>query len=182
MPAFAEVLGGEMDRAKHTFVGYKLWTSAAVFGEGPQSPKEMNPAWKYQTTAVVALLGCAIFANLICIIQASDWNTGYTTMDKVHNVSMHLQGLILSLLCLTIEIEWVQMLAAVAVFRNLIARSILYCLLAASTYEASKAFYYFEYIQYVAAGLLTNAGIYMFFGVYFTARDCIMKPRYDDTL
>jgi len=182
MPAFGEVMNGGLDRQKHTFAGYKLWESSPTFGEGPQSPKEMNPAWKYQTTGAVALLGCTIFANLITMIHSTEWDYGDKTMDRMHNFSIHLEGLVLALLCMCIEVEWVQMLSIVGAFRNLLVRGLLWALLAAVTYEPDQDFYYFEYIQFVIAGLLTNAVIYIFFGVYFGVRDLVLKPRFDDTL
>ena len=181
MPNFAEVVAGGRG-VSHTFRGYKLWESPASFGEGPQSPKEMNPAWKYQTTAAVALLGCAVFANIVALVHARTWELGEGSMTYVHAVSMHLFGFILALLCLAIEVEWVQMLSIVSFFRGLSARAGLYAILAAVTYEARKEFLYFEYTEYVCAGLLTNGGVYLFFGVYFAIRSYFLPASFDESL
>jgi hypothetical protein len=160
-------------------MGYKLWRINPEFGDS--SKKETNPAWKYQTIAAIMLLGCSLYANLICIVYERTWDIGPTTLNRIRNVSLHLCGIILCLVCMAIEVEWIQLLDEMTAFRNWLWRAVLYCVLAALTFEPTKGFYYYEYIGYVSSGLLTNAGLYVLFGMYFFATET-RRQAFDDSL
>lgn len=181
MPALADVLNAQKEPVAHTVPGYKLWASPPVFGEGPTSPKEQGPAWKYQTTASICLLGCAIFSNIAAMAHVSDWSYP-KKMDVAHDFSQHLLGFILCVICLGIEVEWVQLLNIMALVRDYFWRGALYGLVAACTYEARKEFEYFEYTNYICAGLLTVAGIYILFGMYFAIAAGFGRQTYDESL
>mmetsp|Transcript_33773 Transcript_33773/g.67237 ORF Transcript_33773/g.67237 Transcript_33773/m.67237 type:complete len:182 (+) Transcript_33773:77-622(+) len=181
MPALAEVIRSGAAEQKHTFVGYKLWGSTPKFG-ADASFKETNPVWKYQTTAAVMLLGCAIFANIICLVYANTWDTGSKEMDRIHNVGVHLEGLVVSLLAMAVEVEWAQMLEQISVLKNLYARSLLYGLLAALTFEQATTFEYYEYISYVCVGLICNGVIYFAAAIAITVDGCVNKETFDDSL
>jgi hypothetical protein len=181
MPALADVLNAQREPVAHTVYGYKLWASPAVFGEGPTSPKEQGPAWKYQTTATICLLGCAVFANVAAMANVSGW--AYPKqMDVAHDFSQHLLGTVLCLVCLGLEVEWVQLLSVIGAMRDYWWRGLLYALLASCTYEARKAFLYFEYTEYVCAGLLVVAAIYCLFGVYYAIGSGLGRQKYDESL
>ena len=137
----------------------------SIFGE-EASWKEYSPALKYQTTAAIALSGCTIFANVISIVHASQWDVGSTRLDKIHNVAIHLQGIILAVLALFCEIEFVQLLRVASTFRSLSSRVLLWSLLAAVTYTSNKDFPYYTYISFIALSCLVNAGFYFLAAIY----------------
>lgn len=103
-------------------------------------------------------------------------------MDRVHNVFMKIEGLVLSFLAMAIEVEWVQMLDEVAVFKNWFARALLYGLLTALTFEADTKFVYYEYISFVCACLVCNGIIYFVGAIGITINGFVNKEKFDDSL
>ena len=125
--------------------------------------KEWNPPlFKYQSTGAIALSGCAFLANLLSIVHTSSLVTGSTHLDRIHNVAVHLEGCILSVVALGVEIEYVQLLSIASVFRSVLSRVFLYALIAALTYVSAKEFLYYAYIKFILISCLVNAGFYFF--------------------
>ena len=144
-----------------------LYTCPAIYGV--EGGKGGHPALKYQTVAALALSGCTLFANIVSIVYSNEWNTGNTRLDKIHNVSIHLLGCLLSLFTMMIEIEWVQLFRVFSGVRFPLARVLLYCLLAAVSYESKKTFTFYEYISFVAVACLVNAGWYLLVFLHHSA-------------
>lgn len=175
MPAISEVLSGNLDKQVHTFPGYRVWSYPPLFGDN--SNKETNPAWKYQTTGSIMLLGCTIFANGTVLAFPESYDRGPTRLDAVHEFSIHFLGIVLSILGIFVEVEHVQLLDTYNLMRNWLYRGIFYVLLAAVTFESLKTFYYYRYTTYICSGLLTNAAVYVFFHFYFACRRLVKKRR-----
>ena len=128
---------------------------------------------------------CSLYVNFEFLSNDKQWYFGTTTLDKLCNFSIHLLSIFLSFIMIGIEVEWVQLLDVVPVFKDWFARSLLYLLLAATTYDNDKTFYLYDFTTYICIGLFAVATAY-FIG-YVTIElpkylSYIHKQKNDETL
>lgn len=126
---------------------------------------------------------CAIYVNFEFLTNTKEWYYGATTLDKFANFSIHLLSLMLSFTIMGIELEWQQLMSVLPIFRtSWFSRSLIYILLAATTYNNDKTFYLYDFTTNVCIGLFVVASIYAI-GILSIEVNKLFKPiKVDDTL
>lgn len=125
---------------------------------------------------------CTLYVNFEFLSNDQQWYFGTTTLDKICNFSIHLLSILLAIMTIGIEVEWVQLLSVVPVFDDWFPRSLLYLLMAATTYDNDKSFYLYDFTTYICIGLFAVATAYFIGYLSIELPKCFKKQKDDETL